>query len=172
MAERQRRRPETREESHLPISIVPIRTVVSPGQEQELREGLTRVQAQISELLEYAGEIRVSPGARTSEGVQRDADMLRRTVTRMHLTSVPILGQRYTNELEMIEAVIERSVTEANEGRLGNAVRSLAEARDKIVRIGEVYDIGMRLLLAGTPTNVQISGIESEDIPDEVLQRT
>ncbi|MBU1682120.1 hypothetical protein KKE38_04850 [Candidatus Micrarchaeota archaeon] len=169
MAERQRRRPETREESHLPISIVPIRTVVSPGQEQELRAGLARVQSQISELLEYAGEMRVSPGARTSEGVQRDADMLRRTVRRMNLTSVPILGDRYTNELEMIETVIARSVTEANEGRLGNAVRSLAEARDKIVRIGEVYDIGMRLLLAGSPTSVQIPGIEIEDIPAEVL---
>jgi len=169
MAERQRRRPERVEESQLPISIVPIRTVVSPGQEHEIRERLERVQSQIRELLVYAEEMRVSPGARTSEGVRSDADMLRRTLTRMDLTSVPILGERYTNELEMINEVIERAVTEADEGRLGNAVRSLAEAREKIVRIGEVYDIGMRLLLAGTPTNAQIPGVESEGLPDEIL---
>jgi len=170
MAERQRRRPERVEESQLPISIVPIRTVVSPRQEQELRDGLERVQVQIRELLVYAEEMRVSPDARTSEGVRSDADRLRRTVERMNLTSVPILGERYANELEMINEVIGRAVTEADEGRLGNAVRSLAEAREKIVRIGEVYDIGMRMLLAGTPTNAQVSGVESQDLPDEVLQ--
>ena len=127
MAERSVRRRE--EETRTPVAIVPSRRVVDERQIGELRSGLQRVRSEIAALAEYSRGIRVPASGRNAREIDSECQRMEQAVQRMRLSSVPILGERYRNELDAITVTITSARRAGNEGRIG-------EATDKLQRAG------------------------------------
>lgn len=157
-------------ERRLPITIVPRRRL-DEEQQKVLREGFARVQQGIKSLQDYAGKLKVTPTKRTRESLLKEAENLRRTLKAMGITpeSVPILGERYQNEIEMILKIVADAEKAAKGGNLPLAARKLDEARAKTVKLGDVYEIQLNLLMAGVPENIGIPGVNSADAYNELF---
>lgn len=153
----------------LPITIVPTRKMVNEKEQDELNKGLQRVTGSITELQSYSERLKVRPQKRTATDVHEEAKKLRETVELMKLSSLPIIGERYGNEVELIDAVLKKAEAEAKKGNIVEANRLIQEAKAKIVTIGKVFEIEMKLLISGQPENIRVPGMDSADAFNAVL---
>ncbi len=154
----ERRRVRRQEETRVPI-IVPVRRDTEDRQIAQIRTGLERVVGEIRSLQEYSQSITVPPTGRTASGIEADAQRLERTISRMRLSSIPVLGERFSDEISAIQADIGNARTEAQAGRVGAATREIEKARLRLVNIGRAFEIELGVISGGYPEGFEIPGV-------------
>ncbi|MFN7991075.1 MAG: hypothetical protein U0R44_02850 [Candidatus Micrarchaeia archaeon] len=153
-----------------PITIVPTRRVVDARQAARLREELPRVLSEVDSLVAYARSLRVPASGRTSADITSEAGRLESALDRMALSSVPVLGERYSDELQIIRRTIGSAKTAGREGRIGDAVTLLQRANAQISGIGQVFELQLGFLMNGVPSNASVQGVPPEDVPERLLR--
>lgn len=159
MAERQRAR--RQEETRVPV-IIPVRRDVEDRQISQIRGGLERVVVEIRDLQRYAESITVPPTGKTASGIEADAQRLERTISRMRLSSIPVLGERFSDETALVQSRIRSARSEAQAGRLGSATSEIERARQILVNLGRVFEIELSILQGGYPEGFEIPGVVDE----------
>ncbi len=152
-----------------PITIVPSRRLADERQAAELRTGLERVRGEIRSLQEYAAQVRVPATGRTAADLEAECDRLGRALERMALSSVPVLGRRYRDEIEMIRERVDAARAEARAGNIGNAAALLGNAREMISGTGEIFGLQLAFIMAGEPRDISIPGVAPDEAYGLVL---
>ncbi|MBD3210607.1 hypothetical protein GF318_04475, partial [Candidatus Micrarchaeota archaeon] len=163
-------RREEEEEARLPIRIVPTRRRLDEEQVAELRSALARLTQKIAGLREFSEQLRVRPDEATTDFVEEQADRLSESIQEANLTAAPVLGERYQNEVELISRTIDAARRAGGEGRLGHAINMLQEAHSQLQALNEVFDIEMRIMMAGMPDNIRLEGVEPDQAYDAVFE--
>lgn len=147
----------------MPIIIVPVRRVIEERQIAELQTGLQSVRREIGDLQRYAEGITTPRSERTAAEVEAEARRILQTLRTLETMSVPVLSERYLDEIRLIRDTVEEARRAGRSGELGRSVQLLEDARGQIGRIGLVYEFEMRILINGFPTNVRVAGVDSDN---------
>src|SRR5512143_2569395 len=160
----ERREQRAEEDARTPIAIVPSRKAVDERQEAVLRRELARVIAERDDLMRYAGSMRIPPTGRTLADLEAECDRMDRTLQRMSLPSIPVLGERYRDELQLFSGQVAEARREARAGHLGAAATMLGRTREQLSAFGQIFEIELLMLMSGTPPNARIEGVAPEDV--------
>ncbi|MFN7991073.1 MAG: hypothetical protein U0R44_02840 [Candidatus Micrarchaeia archaeon] len=168
-ATRQRTSEVRQAEERAPITIVPTRRALEDRQVTELRAGLARAQQEIVNLNEYFRNIRIPPTARTVQDVTAEADRIDQALARMSLTSNPVLGERYRDELELFTRKVTEARAAIRDGRLARAIEILDQVNLQVGVIGMIFELELGMLINGVPTNVRIEGVAADTATDAIF---
>ncbi|MCI0504246.1 hypothetical protein L0Y65_06080 [Candidatus Micrarchaeota archaeon] len=149
-----------------PIAIVPTRRPVEESQAVALRSRQQSVEAEISSLVSYSRGIRVPATGRTLADIETECTRFTQTLERLQLSDVPILGNRYRDEIQLVRDSVERARSEAQAGNLGSAITLLGQAREQLSAVGEVFSAQVAWRIGGVPQTIRIEGIEPAEAFD------
>ena len=165
----ERRKEPEQEEALIPIRIVPTRVVLSEDQIKALRAGLLRVNLEITSLKTYSESLEVREGRTPAkEVIYAECDRTKQTAIRMSLTSIPVLGVRYQDEVDLILRGVDEARRLADEGKLGQAVIAIDRAKRRLTHMSIVYERQMEIQLAGMPQS-NIAGMRPAQANEAVL---
>ncbi len=164
-------RTEAREgqETRAPITIIPTRRALGDQQIAQLQHGLQTVQAEIQSLQTYFNGITIPPAERSVQAVLAGFDLSDAALTRMGLTSYPVLGERYRNEIDTIRENIRLGREAARAGRIVQAVEILDRVNAQIGMMGRIFDIELRILMGGLPANIHLPNVAPENAMNAVF---
>jgi hypothetical protein len=158
------------EVARLPIRITPTTARLEEQERRALQQAFERMGQDVEVLRQHSRQFRARADAATMEYVTGEADRVEQALGRMDLTALPVLGSRYADEIESINAGILLARREGTEGRLGEALNRLEEAHARLIMLRDVFGIEMRMLMVGLPADAEISGVvEGGDALDAVF---
>ncbi|MBU0532448.1 hypothetical protein KKB44_03060 [Candidatus Micrarchaeota archaeon] len=164
-------RPEEEEITRLPIAIIPTRIEAMDEQRRELEQGLDEVLGEISALQDHARTLTVRPDDATIEYINSEVERTEETLeqVRLRVTALPILGERYTDELDLVQQILNDARTTGGEGNIAASFHMITRSRAMLRTVGDVFDIELHMLTGGMPENIQIPGVESEDALETIF---
>jgi hypothetical protein len=168
-AERRRAMERREEEAQAPITIVPTRRALEDRQVTELRNGLQRVRSEIAGFQAFVRSMRVPAAGRTAAGISAECDRLDTTLSRLSLASIPVLGERYSDEIALIRRTVADARRAGGAGRLGEAAGLLNQSELQLSALGDIFEIELGIMVHGIPEDLRIEGVEPERAMEAVL---
>jgi tetratricopeptide (TPR) repeat protein len=165
-----RGRKKEEEPAMVPVRITTTIPRARADQLRQLRQSHTALTLRLETLKRIARSLTVRASPLTQEIFNQEADKVSKILKDAGLTKVPILGDRYTDEIAQINKLIQEAKDlGGTKGQLGNAWNKLADARDALGLLSEIYKIEIQLVRQGMATDVRISGGEPGDAYDAVF---
>ena len=157
-------------ETLLPLTtMVPIRRGESGEQVAQIRAAYDRVDGELKGLQQYSAGLRVPPSGKTTTDVKELCDRLDAALNRMALTGIPILGLRYSDEVELIRSDVLAARKAAGAGKLGDSTTLSGRAEARMNGMGTVFGIEMSIVMGGVPPNLRINGMRPDESLDAIL---
>jgi hypothetical protein len=154
--ERTRRRPEAEEAqptvSGPERSVVPAPTIVPRivgGEVAQLRREYEQLERMIhSEVIDHSERVAAGTdaAARDVAGFGLGVLGLGQLLDRLRITEIPILGERFVDEVSRIRGLINEAERLENEGRVQEAEQLLRQAREQLRAVGDVFGIELGIL--------------------------
>lgn len=126
----------------------------------ELQESLNNVVKEIAGLRKYSLGVCVPKKARVLEDLHAQADRMDAALKRMRLSEIPLVGERYRNETEMIMGNIAEARKLLAAGNLGSGDALLTQANAQISGMGAVFEVEIAILRSDLPPGMQIPGMK------------
>lgn len=149
------------EPERIPVTIIPMRTVLERGQEAELRTALQAVRGEMGLIGGYSTSIRTNP-ENSAAVISPWASQLLKAIGKAREAHIPVVAEWWFRDAAtVIQKDIDNARKEGEAGRFGAAVDMLARAEARLKNLETVLEIEVNVLSSGVPSNVNERLFES-----------